>query len=133
LAFVLDSGSSNEESGVARRRPQRRRPRKQEPEANGRPIVVENSGPASRLYSTISSKEGSNNPVSSDAVGSTKATATPVAANNSSINSSSSTSQQPAPREQRSRPDKSTGGRKQPAIDAPKGNHEGETVNGTSA
>jgi len=35
---VLDSGSSNEESGVARRRPQRRRPRKQEPEANGRPI-----------------------------------------------------------------------------------------------
>merc|ERR1712071_495879 len=53
-----DSGSSNEESGLARRRPQRRRPRKQEPEANGRPIVVENSGPGSRLYSTISSKEG---------------------------------------------------------------------------
>jgi len=140
LCLCLDSGSSNEESGLARRRPQRRRPRKQEPEANGRPIVVENSGPGSRLYSTISSKEGTPSdavpaaakvgPAAAATVAAAAATAAvtvvPAAAGGNA--SSTGPSQ---PREQRNRVDKTSAGRKQ-TSEAAKG-HEETVANGTAA
>merc|ERR1712071_321294 len=124
-----DSGSSNEESGLARRRTQRRRPRKQEPEANGRPIVVENSGPGSRLYSTISSKEGTPSdavPAAAKVGPAAAVTVVPAAAGGNA--SSTGPSQ---PREQRNRVDKTSAGRKQ-TSEAAKG-HEETVANGTAA
>jgi len=98
-----DSGSSNEESGIARRN-RRQRPRKTEAESNGggRPNVVENSSGGSRLPTTASVKENTL------AEGVSKATVTVSTTGNQS-NASTGHSQ---PREQRNRFEKANGGRK---------------------
>ena len=148
IISLIDSGSSNEESGPGRRH-RRPRPRKTEPESNGsRPngkclycypipfifirisdtniltipfnfLVVENSS-GSRLPTTASIKENTH------AEGVSKATATVSTTGNSS---NAAYTGHPQPREQRNRFEKVNGGRKPVKNDTK--THD-EPVNGTA-